>query len=377
MGHALQDLPSFTDDFGADSVPGQNCHSRRAAHEYLSLTQVFTGIDAYREECPPTRANVQLGVHVLDLLAPRPIMAPSSDDAFHACEVQLRQMLRRSQTKVIFPLITLGLLRAHQHHGVSVFSDAEIRRAYEMSVREMKEFLGHDLHIGGKYYDAYPSRNLTKYGVLRALGAQQYQLTPAFIEAAARLCEWIPIVVQEHILTKLGVVPRLGDHIFRVEMSKDPDQFLELIANNIQMNPTNFEVFTFAVLKVHLEKFACKLYRDTRTGAHDSGVDISTNFGAVYQIKKLRVYTKSTADGIYGELKANFDRERIQDGNVIVIIDDISKDIRQYLIDMKVQTISRSEVLKMAEQFQDMEDREKVLRIIYDEFRREYSSSIA
>jgi hypothetical protein len=294
-----------------------------------------------------------------------------------ACKGQVMQMLRRSQTKVIFPVITLGLLRAYVSHGATTFSDLEIRRLYESSVRDMQVFLGHDLHIGGKYYDAYPSRNLTKYGVLAALGGQRYELSPEFSECANELCLWIPEAIQDHITGRLGLIPKLSDSAYRVEVSEDGRQFVTLIETHIDGNPANFEVFTFAVLKVHLEKFACKLYRDTRTASHDSGVDISTNFGAVYQIKKLKVYSKSAADGIYGELKANFDTARIQDGNVIVVIDDISKDVRQYLIDMRVQTISKADVLAMAAQFRDAEDRQKVLRIIYDEFRREYSSSIS
>jgi hypothetical protein len=58
------------------------------------------------------------------------------------------------------------------------------------------------------------------------------------------------------------------------------------------------------------------------------------------------------------------------------VIDDISKEIKNYLINMRVQTISKDDLLKLARQFEDVEDREKVLRIVYDEFRREYSSSI-
>jgi hypothetical protein len=130
------------------------------------------------------------------------------------------------------------------------------------------------------------------------------------------------------------------------------------------------------VIKIHLEKFACKIYRDTRTAAHDKGVDLSTNFGVVYQVKKLRIYTESEADRVCAELKLNFDTERLQDGNVILVIDDISKDIRKYLINMKIQSISKEDILKVASNFDDAEDRQKVLRVVYEEFRREYSSSI-
>jgi hypothetical protein len=70
-------------------------------------------------------------------------------------------------------------------------------------------------------------------------------------------------------------------------------------------------MFSFALIKVHLEKFACKIYRDTRTAAHDIGVDLSTNFGVVYQIKRLRIFTESEANQVYAELKVNFDNERL------------------------------------------------------------------
>lgn len=91
----------------------------------------------------------------------------------------------------------------------------------------------------------------------------------------------------------------------------------------------------------------------------------------------MQLYTESEAERVYAELKLNFDSERLQDGNVILIIDDISKEVKKYLINMKVQSISRDDVLKLATNFDEPEDRQKVLRVVYDEFRREYSSRIS
>ena len=79
---------------------------------------------------------------------------------------------------------------------------------------------------------------------------------------------------------------------------------------------------------------------------------------------------------VYAELKLNFDSERLSDGNVILVIDDISKDVKQFLINMKVQSISKAEVLNLAANFNDPEDSQKVLRIVSDEFGRDYSSRI-
>ncbi len=159
-------------------------------------------------------------------------------------------------------------------------------------------------------------------------------------------------------------------------MAESRERFVRLIEEHIAKTPANFEIFSFAVIKAHLEKFACKIYRDTRTSAHDKGVDLSTNFGVVYQVKKLRIHTQVEAAQVYAELKMNFDEQRLQDGNVILIIDDVSKAVKQYLIDMKIQSINKGEILKMAANFDETEDRQKVLRIIYEEFRREYTSRI-
>ncbi|NGZ09384.1 MAG: HaeII family restriction endonuclease [Nitrospira sp. LK70] len=169
-----------------------------------------------------------------------------------------------------------------------------------------------------------------------------------------------PLRIEQHVTSRLGVVPSLHDAEARTALATDLPRFLSLIREQISKSPANFEIFSFAVLKVHLENFACKIYRDTRTAAHDQGVDLSTNFGVVYQVKKLRIHTELEAAQIYGELKRNFDNERIQNGNVVLVIDDISKEVQRYLVDMKVQLLKKEDVLKLASNFDDQEDRQKV-----------------
>jgi hypothetical protein len=284
-------------------------------------------------------------------------------------------MLKYSQTKVIMPVVTLGLLREFAKTGQRAFSDPEIKKTYEAAVKELKVFLGHDVHMGARYYDAYGTR-MSRYSVLKSVGHLRYELLAPYSTFATSLCKWIPVRIKIHIEERLGVVPLSSNPATRVAYAEDREKFLDLIKQQIDKTPANFEIFSFAVIKVHLEKFACKVYRDTRTSAHDKGVDLSTNFGVVYQVKKLRVYTESEADKIYAELKGNFDSERLQDGNVILVIDDISKDVKKYLVDMKVQSISKNDLLKMVVSFEDTEDRQKVLRIVYEEFRREYSSTL-
>ena len=297
------------------------------------------------------------------------------EDREQFCRREIERMLNNSQTKAIMPVITYGLLREFLASGKQLFKDTEIGVAYKAAVKELKAYLLHDVHIGAKYYDAYGSR-MSRYGVLKPMGHLKYKLLPPYTEIAEDLSRWIPARVKQHIEERLGVIPSLHNVETRMNLAMDKTRFLILLQEQIKRTPANFEIFSFAVLKVHLERFACKIYRDTRTAAHDQGVDLSTNFGVVYQVKKLQIYTESEADKVYSELKVNFDNERIQDGNVVLVIDDISKEVKRYLIDMKVQAISRQDVLNLASNLEDLEDRQKVLRIVYEEFRREYSSRI-
>lgn len=284
-------------------------------------------------------------------------------------------MLKNSQTKVIMPVVTFALLKTNLAAGQTEFSDAEIKVEYEAAVKSLQVYLGHDVHIGAKYYDAYGTR-MSRYRVLSSIGHLRYELLKPYSTFAKELCDWIPRRIKEHIESRLGVVPSLGDIASRAAFAECSEEFLSLVRSQIDKTPTNFEIFCFAVIKVHLEKFACRIYRDTRTSAHDRGVDLSTNYGVVYQIKKLRIQTEADADKLYTEIQANFDTQRIQDGKVILVIDDISKSVKQYLVNMKIQSLSKHDLLTLASNFEDPEDRQKVLRVVYEEFRREYSSSI-
>ena len=82
------------------------------------------------------------------------------DNKLNFCLEQIQTMLDRSKTKVIFPIITYGLIKKYLKDNQSHFSDNDIKRNYEESVNFLIVYLGHSLHIGGKYYDAYPSRIL-------------------------------------------------------------------------------------------------------------------------------------------------------------------------------------------------------------------------
>ena len=55
-------------------------------------------------------------------------------DPLDKCQDQVLRMLRLSQTRIILPVITLGLLRQHSKTGQLEFTDREIQRCYETTL---------------------------------------------------------------------------------------------------------------------------------------------------------------------------------------------------------------------------------------------------
>ena len=87
-------------------------------------------------------------------------------------------MLRNSQTKVIVPTLALGVLQQASIKNQRIFSDQQVGKAYETAVRALKAFLGHDVHIGAKYEDAYGMR-MSRYGFFTSDGHLRYKLVDA------------------------------------------------------------------------------------------------------------------------------------------------------------------------------------------------------
>ena len=140
-------------------------------------------------------------------------MAAEKPETF--CKGEIERMLKNSQTKVIMPVVALGLLEYYSVAAKTLFSDAEVRKAYQSAVRDLKRFLGHDVHIGAKYEDAYGMR-MSRCGVLKSVGHLKYELQPPYTNCAKVLCEWIPLRIKEHIEERLGIVPLLENVEVRV-----------------------------------------------------------------------------------------------------------------------------------------------------------------
>ena len=105
--------------------------------------------------------------------------------------VQIARMFKNSHTKLIAPIVTYGLITAYLESGDPVFTDSRIKHAYKTAVAEMKSFLGHDVHIGAKYYDAYGSR-MSRYGVLEQIAHLHYKLLHPYTTEASDLRQWLP-----------------------------------------------------------------------------------------------------------------------------------------------------------------------------------------
>lgn len=199
------------------------------------------------------------------------------------CKAEFERMLKNSQTKVIMPALGLGVLRQFLAARDVTFTDSQLRTSYELAVHSLKEHLGHDVHVGAKYEDAYGMR-MSRYGMLKSVGHLRYELSKPFRDNATELAAWLPDRIKQHMGVRIGIILQLADAKTRLKLARNRGEFVTLIEEQIDRNPTTFEIVSFAVIKVHLERFACKIYRDTRTSAHDRAVDLATNFGVVYPI---------------------------------------------------------------------------------------------
>lgn len=136
-----------------------------------------------------------------------------------------------------------------------------------------------------------------------------------------------------------------------------------------------FEVCMFSNLKVFLAKFGCKLYRDSRTYAADKGGDISTNFGVVYQIKNYYLREETRFAELLDELVMNFSDGRLQEGNVFLIMRDVSNGFKTQLKDRNINCITKASVTELLDKLTYEENRD-VLHNIIQEFKRELVSDI-
>jgi len=288
---------------------------------------------------------------------------------------KIDKMFRRSQKKFIFPVMYYGLLDGYLRARKTIFTTQDVRFYYEDAVCKLiRNYLKHNLHVGGWFWDAYPSRNLPKYGVLKVIGPQKFKLIKT--QNVNKIKEYILSKLIENIQYRFGNLPELSNRGKRMEYSEDLGRFLQFVEEIMKISGTCFELVSFAIVKTHMENFGCKVYRETRAEASDKGTDLSTDFGVVYQIKKLKLKSERETKNLYNDLRNNFGQERVNDGKVVLILDDANAHFREFLVKLNVKPVVKKDLIQLCKLMEEAETREKVLRVIYEELRREYQSDI-
>ena len=290
------------------------------------------------------------------------------------------KLIQYSKTKLINPIAFLGSINLLLKDK-KIFSRQELEDAYKSAVKEVKKITRSNLNIGGRFHtDTYPDRMASKYGAFVILSENKIQLPSFIVNLSKKNQKRAKRLVLEKIVKaqreKIGSIQLIDTDKKRVGLARDKDKFILFLAKELKRSANSFEITCFAILKIFLEKFACKLYRSSRTNARDTGIDISTDYGVVYQVKKFRIKKKKEVEKILKEVQINFDRSRIEDGKLILVIEDIDKNFKHFILDKNIKMFKMKEILKIANQIDEVEDRMKVLRIIYDENRRELESDI-
>ena len=292
----------------------------------------------------------------------------------------INKILKSSKTKIINPVAFLASLN-FLLRDKKIFTRKELDEEYKQSVKEVKNYTKSDLNIGGRFHsNTYPDRMASKYGAFVILPKNKLKLPDFIINQDKKRIQQIKQILLDRILDvqkiKIGNLQLIDQDSKRIKIAKEKNQFINFLTNELKSSANGFEITCFAILKVFLEKFACKLYRNSRTNARDSGIDISTNFGVAYQVKKFKLKEEKEVNKILKEIKTNFDKDRIQDGKLVLVLEDIDSNFKHLILGKNIKMFKLSEILKFAEQIEEVEDKMKVLRVIYEENKRELKSDI-
>lgn len=198
--------------------------------------------------------------------------------------------------------------------GNPIVDDNLVKAGYENTICDLiRGQLHHNFNVGGQFNDTYISRLSSRHRFLKQVTQKTYAVQEDYAKNAEFLIDYLISRLNASLNQKLGNLVILrkiiendseigSEDIHRRQLNealqdKTSRKFREFLevgfdrkAKGFLTMSYGFEVCMFSILKVFLAKFGCKLYRDSRTYAADKGGDISTNFGVVYQIKKLLSY---------------------------------------------------------------------------------------
>jgi len=275
-----------------------------------------------------------------------------------------------------------------------------VKAGYEDAVCDLiRNPLCHNFNIGGKFNDTYISRLSSRHRFLRQVAQKTFAVQDDYAKNAKDLIDYIKMRINEYLNLKLGNLIMLKriiendypdiqnmnnyrrylDEVLHDRSSKRFREFLEVGFDRSSKGfitlSYGFEICMFSILRVFLAKFGCKLYRDTRTYAADKGGDISTNFGVVYQIKNYYLTNEDKFTELLNELLLNFSDGRIQQGNVFLIVKDVSNGVRDQLRAQSINCITKEGVTGLLDKL-DYEEKREVLVCLVREFKRELVSDI-
>lgn len=297
----------------------------------------------------------------------------------------------RRATKLISPVLTLFYLKEFQRTGNRTVEFAMVKQGYEETVCDLiKCHLHHNFNVGGQFNDTYLHRLASRHHVLEQVRGKDFAIATPLAENARSLIPHITNKIAEHLTRKLFNITKLYGIVqseSRAEVQEildDPTsrrlrQFLESGFQPSSVGFLNiaygFEICMFAILKVLLAKFGCKLYRDSKTYSSDKGTDLGTNFGVVYQVKKKCITTDEAFVSLLDELLVNFADGRIQEGNVFIIVEDIDGKLKKRLQAEHINCLTQKGITNFLDKF-DADEKWEILKQIAREFERELMSDV-
>ena len=297
----------------------------------------------------------------------------------------------RRATRLINPVLVLFYLKEFQRTGSRVVNFNLVKQGYEDTVCDLiRSQLHHNFNIGGQFNDSYLQRLASRHRVLDPIKGKDFAISAFFAEEAQSLIPYTASRIVEHLenklldIIKLHKMVRSGTRDAVQEILSDftSKKLRELLQNGFESSSAGFlnvaygfEICMFAILKILLAKFGCKIYRDSKTYSSDKGTDLGTNFGVVYQVKKRCITTEEAFNKLVSELLLNFADGRIQEGNVFIIIEDIDDGFRMRLESKHINCITQKSVTAFLDKL-NADEKWEILKQIDREFERELASDI-
>jgi len=297
----------------------------------------------------------------------------------------------RRATRLINPVLTVFYLREFRRTGNRIVNFNLVKPGYEDTICDLiRNQLHHNFNIGGQFNDSYLQRLASRHRVLEHIKGKDFAITPELAQNHEHLIPYIIRKIDDHLKSKLSNLVRLEEVI----RNNARDELREILEDTTSRKVREFlqtgfdpgspgflgvaygfEISMFAILKVLLAKFGCKIYRDSKTYSSDKGTDLGTNFGVVYQVKKKCIASEDTFNALVSELLFNFADGRIQEGNVFLIVEGMNDDFRKRLKSQRINCMTQEAVTDFLDKL-DAEEKWEILKQIVQEFRRELVSDI-